>query len=300
MDEIKKEVPTSFRLDIDVLNSFKELAKAHNFTQNETMQNLLDVFELQNAKKSLIERKKEIETFEDYLQKMVSLYLNSLQLNQDGENRIREELSKQISAKDKTIQDLHEKTENYDVKLKIQREELSESSRKLEELTKANNILTDLSEKNKTIAMQNDEQIKMLTTLLAEHKEYKNKNITLETANKDLTQKNRELEHHVKDLTMQITNHITRIEQQTADIKGLKEELANEKKVSHELRAENKQDIAEIRKTLEQASSEKLLVEKQKYENELEKLRIQANLEKSREKVEKKPTNTDKKNEKQD
>ena len=300
MDEIKKEVPTSFRLETDVSNSFKELAKTYGYTQNEAMQSLLDVFELQNAKKSLVERKKEIETFEDYSQKMVSLYLNSLQLNQDGENRIREELAKQISAKDKTIQDLHEKAANNDEKMKFHKEELAESSKKLEELIKTNNVLLDLDEKNKTISVQNEEQIKMLSSLLAEHKEYKNENITLSAENKDFEKNNRDLEHQVKDLTMQIANYKSRIEQQTADIKGLKEELVNEKKVSSDIRAEHKQDIIELKKTLEEASADKLLVSQQKFENALEKLRIQSNIEKSHEKAEKKPINPDKKNEKQD
>lgn len=70
---------------------------------------MLNALELSNTKSTLGDRSKSIEVFQTTVNNLVKFYINSLKENTTTEDCIREELSLQLTTKDKTIADLQNK-----------------------------------------------------------------------------------------------------------------------------------------------------------------------------------------------
>ena len=107
MEDNKTKVST-LRVILNDEEAFKQYLKDNGYTQAEGFKNLVALMELDNAKKQLNDRAKEIDTFRDTVNKLINFYANSLEVNQVAEERIREELNKELVTKDKTISSLQE------------------------------------------------------------------------------------------------------------------------------------------------------------------------------------------------
>lgn len=118
----------SFRADNDTYEKFKQLAEGEFGNQGQCLSALINLYETENSKAILVNRGLEIESFQDYLNKISSLFLTSLQLNQDAEGRIREEFARQLTSKDNTIIDLQTKIDD----LATSKDAFEESSKLLE------------------------------------------------------------------------------------------------------------------------------------------------------------------------
>lgn len=155
MDDKELKVK-SIRADDETYEKFKKLATNEFGNQGQCLTALINIYETETSKVSLVERKMEIESFQDYLNKISGLFLTSLQLNNDAEGRIRDEFARQLTSKDKTIEDLQSKiikitsekdiiTEKYnDTVVKSE-----ESSKRVLELTDSNNTFKSLVEEYK-------------------------------------------------------------------------------------------------------------------------------------------------------
>ena len=113
----QKATPTTFRITSTTNDKFKELAQSFGFTQEEMLSNLISTYELENAKALIINREKEIDEFQSHVSRLVNIYLNSLELNQNSENRIHEKYSNEINSKAEIINNLQEKLLEKDKQL---------------------------------------------------------------------------------------------------------------------------------------------------------------------------------------
>lgn len=118
----------SFRADTETFEKFKQLAEGEFGNQGQCLSALINLYETENSKAILVNRGLEIESFQDYLNKISSLFLTSLQLNQDAEGRIRAEFERQLTSKDNTIIDLQTKIDE----LATSKDAFEESSKLLE------------------------------------------------------------------------------------------------------------------------------------------------------------------------
>lgn len=205
MEDNKTKVST-LRVNLNDEEAFKQYLKDNGYTQAEGFKNLVALMELDNAKKQLNDRAKEIDTFRDTVNKLINFYLNSLEVNQVAEERIREELNKELVTKDKTISSLQEQLnkqiETID-KLKITDEEISKVNRNLvSDKEKALKEIETLTSNNKTL----QEQIMTLNAIITEYKSLKDLNISLETDNKELKETNQNLNIELKQLNDKIIN----------------------------------------------------------------------------------------------
>ena len=130
MSEIKA---TSFRLQEDDIQKFKEFAEENNFNQAEMFTAVLNTFDLAKVKGRVVNRGKEIETFQGLMNNLVMMYTNSLIISQTSEERMREELHVELSANDVTILNLHEEKSklkdeigNYENSSKVAQDQLKE------------------------------------------------------------------------------------------------------------------------------------------------------------------------------
>ena len=102
MEELKAR---SFRVSEEVSNKLKELCE--NFdNQNSALSALINAYEVQNARATLIDRQTEVSDYDTHIQAIQNAFLRSLELNENAERRIRAEFKNLLSSKDETIMQL--------------------------------------------------------------------------------------------------------------------------------------------------------------------------------------------------
>ncbi len=106
MNEIKQ---ANFRISQDDADAFRQYCESNGYNQAQGFEHLIQVMELNNAKIATPGRAVEIEDFERNIKAVMSAYLNSIEINNNSEARIREEFSNSLTSKDKTISDLQDK-----------------------------------------------------------------------------------------------------------------------------------------------------------------------------------------------
>lgn len=106
MSEIK---PKSFRIDDETAEKFKEISNCIGGNQQEALAKLIEAFEFQAGKATLIEKKVDIEQFEKYTNALTRMFMNTLEDNQNITETVRTEFEAQLKSKDTVIQDLQQK-----------------------------------------------------------------------------------------------------------------------------------------------------------------------------------------------
>lgn len=194
MEEVKRineTKPATFRFTDDDVQKFKELASGLNLSQSEMFSGLVNNFEMDNAKQLIPDRAKEIETFQVTAEKMKSMFLNSLEINQTSESRIRETLALELKTKDQTIADF----QAYKIDVKKQ---LDDSTAQAQvDLEKVATFEKNIKESEKTIeekiAEAHDRQLQIKT--LSDQLNYQTEDLTcFKKENIDLSAKNKTLE----------------------------------------------------------------------------------------------------------
>ena len=97
---------TNFRVDQDTADKFREFCAAAGMNQAQGFDHVMQVLELDRAKEAVPSRATEIEEYEMHVKAIMSAYMNSLEINNNAEDRIKEQFSTALESKDKTIQDL--------------------------------------------------------------------------------------------------------------------------------------------------------------------------------------------------
>ena len=235
MGEIK---PVSFRILEEDQEKFKQFASESGFNQAEAFKSLINTWEMAQAKTQVGDRAKEIETFQDTINNLMGMFINSLAINQTSEERIREQLSLELNTKDLTIQDLQ--TERN--KLKENFKSIEESNK---EVVSNNKVLSDevkKIQKELDIKIETDknqqEQIATLNGIVTEYKGYKEINNKLDAENKKLVSEISIKDNTVKQLEGELKNNVDMItfykEQLGSskdEIKGLNKSIADKEKV---------------------------------------------------------------------
>lgn len=101
--------PKSFRLDDETADKFRKIGESIGANQQETLERLIQAYELQVGKSTLTERKADMEKFEGYVAILNRMYMASLEENQHITDVVRESFEDALKSKDQTIQDLQKK-----------------------------------------------------------------------------------------------------------------------------------------------------------------------------------------------
>ena len=120
MEEIKenKELkPKSFRITTETHEKFKEIATSIGGNQQLALERLIQVYELEQSKTVLAGKSESIEQFQQYATKLVSLYTESLEYQQNQAELIREEFKRELKSKDEIIIGLQ--AEMKELKIKV-------------------------------------------------------------------------------------------------------------------------------------------------------------------------------------
>ena len=294
MEENKTKTST-LRINAGDEESFKQYLKDNGYTQAEGFKNLVALMELDNAKEQLSDRAKEIDTFRDTVNKLIGFYINSLEVNQVAEERIREEVKKELSTKDNTIRNLQEQ-------LQEQKEKIEEIKAESKEISKDNKALASEKEKafedikakekeNETLAGNNkmlQEQVITLNSIITEYKDLKDLNIKLEAENKELKGTHQKFKTELEQLNNKLINADDMLKFYKEQVAELKEEVKEfnknisdrENNYKAEIKAVEEKNIKELDKAkveLQEKLNSKHEVELEKKGIEIDKLKNMIN-----------------------
>ncbi|MGL4741920.1 MAG: hypothetical protein ACRC41_14175 [Sarcina sp.] len=269
----------SFRLNDADIKKFREIADEKGLNQAEMFKSILNSFEMAKAKGLISDRAKEIETFQETINGLVGMFINSLSINQTSEERIRETLSLELKTKDKTIADLQEQKENLKEKFK----EISLKSKELESSSKEVNFkletaLNELEQKTKAIDSQ-QEQINTLNSIIAEYREFKEINKELEKLNKSLEKDNIELknsltntEHKNKDVLQKLENIENMRDFYKNELEILKLEIKEQLKLTKEIEQSHKNEVNSMKLEIKEQNNI-LKNTEENYKNEINEIK---------------------------
>lgn len=113
MQDKNKLFPKSFRITEETSEKFRSITKELDLkNQEEALSKLIEVYEHQKGKETLPEMKETIDSFEGYLRSATSMFMVSLENNQNMRAMVRTEYESQLRSKDKLIEELQKTVED--------------------------------------------------------------------------------------------------------------------------------------------------------------------------------------------
>jgi DNA anti-recombination protein RmuC len=245
--EPKEYKVRSFRADDETFEKFKALASEEFGNQGQCLASLISLYETEKSKAVLVERKIEIENFQAHANKIIEMFLMSLQLNEDAEERIRSEFEHLLNSKDRIITDLQTKEQELNTSNELYKETAKEAEQENYRL------LNQISELEKHISKQN--------------REY-------ETALADKDSLNKALTDSCNDKKIEIEELKTRLSETLFRLSKL-DEIEDQ---NNKLATENSRLVAEIEKQKEYLVLEKeraILAAEKEHQKELKEVQVQ-------------------------
>lgn len=159
MGEIKQ---TNFRVDQERADAFRAYCEANGINQATGFERMLEALEMQQAKQAIPSRETEISEFERCLRHLQGAYLNSLELNEQAETRIRQEFARQLEAKDRTITNNQDQIDG----LKAEKAALAADAAKAQVLQSELDAVTEQARQDRNAAADRlAEKDRLITTL---------------------------------------------------------------------------------------------------------------------------------------
>ncbi len=241
--------PKSFRIDDETNEKLKLIMKDFP-NQNLALQKIVEVYEFQQSKEVVSERKADIEEFEKYVSCLVRMYMSSLESNQNQKELIRSEFDSQLRIMKEKLENIKQEKEEIALKTKkisSENEQLKEFNEKLnaEYKTKINNLQDILKEK--------EESNSLLKSANAELK------MKVEQMKEEIEQ-NKEFHQKFEDLIIEYDNLSMFYNSLQKDFE--KQQEMYEKELTELKKHEN--EVEEYIREQEQIKLEKMILELQK------------------------------------
>ena len=96
----------SFRISDDITEKIKEICEKIGGSQQQAMAKLIEAYEFQSGKVTLLDDRAEIEKFEDYSNILVRMFMSALEDKSNMKELVRSEYEAQLKSKDEIIRDL--------------------------------------------------------------------------------------------------------------------------------------------------------------------------------------------------
>jgi chromosome segregation ATPase len=248
---------TSFRIGEEDLEKFKEFMEQEGIkTQADGFKVIMQSVEMAQAKNLIKDRAKEVEVFQDTINRLMGYYLNSLEVNQNSEERIREELSKELSTKDNTISTMYEQLQEVKVDNKCLNEDLTNAQNQIDISMKS---IKDLNDNVKNLKGQLEIANRNNNNLQEQVAEYKQDKDNYKTIEKELEQLKADSSNKDNDIN-QLNNDNKQLQDKINNsvdmITFYKEEIENKDKSINEYKNDIKSLEAKKDKEIENMKSE--------------------------------------------
>lgn len=220
----------SLRIDEMTFEKFKSIANQEFGNQGQCLSALVNLYETEKGKLVIVDRKMEIESFQMHANKLNELFLSSLSINQDTEERVKSSFEKLLSSKDNIIADLQERLKAATLSVSElennssgNRAKFSEKESRIKELeglieektNEYNEIITDKNFLNETLSEASREKSNLIDSLNRDIKKLKDeieKLNTLETENMSIKKELEESRLKVAYLSGEIENQKNKFE----------------------------------------------------------------------------------------
>lgn len=270
--------PLSFRVTEEARDRLNQVVKSEGWqNQDIALNKLIDLYEIEQAKITISERKTEIEDFENHLQALSEIYRISLQLNQDAEERVKNACRQTLDSQQKIIENLQKEKEQ----LQAEKEHLGEYQEKNQDLKKENERLLSEIKKTEALHIHAEERLKEHTKLRDNYREMKDfyENEKKEKQKLEDEQRTSEAEQKLELLELR-TSHQEEIEnlknlqheaesKATEEYKALFRELEELRKENYALKEKSlkaEEDIKPEKKTTKKATTTRKKITKAKAE----------------------------------
>lgn len=261
-DEMKTR---SIRADEATLEKFKALSESFD-NQGECLSQLITAYEISNAKHTLTDMKTDIADYESHIQSIQEAFLHVLELNNNAEQRIRQEYAALLQSKDKTIADLQSRSEDLE-------KEATAAKEKAKEEIELNKMTVGLERDARKTAEKEADMLRSsnidymdkakLHKQLAEERAAENVRLKEELAEL------KPVKEEMLRLQEQNSTQAAELQSLKADIERMKTEAECSKKIAA---AEMKEAIAETKSEYSD-KLESLRTEKEKLNDEIAKLK---------------------------
>lgn len=241
MGESNKEAlkGRTIRTSDESYEKFRQIAQENFENQGQCFSTLIHLYELEQGKTILGERKMEIENFQMHINTLLKMFIQSLQMNEDAEERVKAGIQTTLDTKDRQI-----------IYLQKERNQLAE---KLEEKEESYQTIQLHLDQTKDLFQHEKENFQSIISQLTQTVQDKNDMIAL-------------LNHQKKELQTQLDGthtqdkRIRELESQLAQSNQEKNSLSNQINLQQQI---HEQEIEKMNRQLE--------LEKEKYSFDLEK-----------------------------
>ncbi|MGL4989843.1 MAG: hypothetical protein ACRC57_01580 [Sarcina sp.] len=290
-NEIKELKVRSFRVDENTFTKFKEIAASEFSNQSQCLDALINLYETEEAKGVISTRELEIESFQDYLNKINKLFLTSLQLSLDAEERVKESFARKLEAKDEAVTILKDTKDTMKVNLekekkenKLLKIEIMDITAKNKELEENRSTLSQLANRNYDLTKKLEEENYILKEKIEKIKNIEKESIKLENLKIELEKEVNDLKKSLdneESINANMKNEIDKLIKKDNDrdleiksYKSLIESLKKEQKseiiaLSNKLKSEYKEDLKERESLIER----EFLLKQRELEFEIKKIK---------------------------
>lgn len=243
----------SFRVDEETFSKFKEIAAAEFGNQGQCLDALINIYETEQSKSTLVTRQLEIESFQDYINKINRLFVTSLQMSEDAETRAKEGFIKKLESKDEALVILKEKLESKQKeeqllkdKVKILLEEQKNTRDELKNLEESKSTLTQLANRNYDLSEELKNKILQLQKELADKEEKERVFFVIEQELEKQKSDNVELNREMKEVAYMMKKIEKELSEERKRVLNLTEEKKSYQLLLERLKAEQRREFDEL------------------------------------------------------
>lgn len=290
----------SLRISAERKAQLEDILNKIGGTKDNAVSAIISAFESQQIKEELPERSAELDTMQALLKQVNDIYLSSVAISKQAENRIREEFANRLNASETAISELKEKAEKAVLEADEARKEAEEATKKAEELeaklvekekelATINQLLTEKTATNSRLEKDLNEAKEGLSDypLLSKNnidlqRKINEKDTQITILNNDLNTKNEQIETlgknvarqeiEIKELTEKLLNMFNTINEKEEKIKAGYEVKLSEVKAENEARLTEIKAEYEARLTENKASLVEIKAEKNELKAQIKEL----------------------------
>lgn len=238
--------PRTIRADEETFKKFSQISRETFGNQGQCLSTLIHLYEIEQGKKEIPERQVEIETFQTHLNRLVDMFVNSLQLMNDTELRVKGEFADLLNSKDSVIINLQEEIN----KKKIKEKELNDLITSMEldkkrietELKSSKKLIEDYEnsiQDKEALNIIMTEQVRALKENQRKAEEIIEQNETLRKEMDEIKNKNQNQEITIEKLNNQLDRTKFEAEKTINEKDSENNRILLQKDINHQLEVEN-------------------------------------------------------------
>lgn len=236
MAEQTKEIlkGRTIRTSEEAYEKFRAIAQENFESQGQCFSTLIHLYELEQGKSVLGDRKMEIENFQMHINALLQMFVSSLQMNEDAEDRVKAGMQEELNTKDRIILQLQKERNRLQSLLDQKDEQCMKLERAIADeknrlhLESANQD-SRIQQLNQTISDKN-EMIQLLTMQKKELQDQigdsVNNDRRIRELDQEIAQKNQEYITLENRLSLQEQIHKQELEKMDKQIELIKDKFA--------------------------------------------------------------------------